>query len=309
MANTPIKFGSEFRKSIEPDYAIFRPLGDYQYTTVANYLLDLVPDYLAQRGLGGFRNYGDQISTYNYAQDTWRIRPNLTFTTVPYLQRLQSVNALADVPGLLTFTGPKPETKNFQSRIGIACSPGKSGTASIRAGFGISSDVLFDSLGALSLPPQLTTTITLTGQPGSSFLANGGITPNYGGALNSTFTVAQARALTASIITNQILPYSINYTLGIQHVFAQNYTFEARYLGDKGVHLPVQNEYNRISDVTPTNNIPTYFTPPSAATLASLPLTVGTLRSVSNIAPAYAAADLRTRSSEWCRRAIHAITA
>lgn len=148
-------------------------------------------------------------------------------------------------------------------------------------------DVLFDSLGALSLPPELSTTITLTGQPGNNFLANGGITPNYGGALNSTFTVAQARALTASLITNAILPYSINYNFSVQHVFAQNYTVEARYLGNKGVHLPVQNEYNKISDVTGAQNIPTFLAAPSASTLASLPLTVGNLRAVSNTAPEY----------------------
>jgi len=291
------KFGTEFRKYIEPDYALSRPNGGYQYTTVANYLLDLVPDYLAQRGLGGFRYYGDQIATYNYVQDTWRYRPNLTFdlglryeyTTVPYSQRLQSVNALADVPGLLTFASPKPQTKNFAPRIGVAYSPGKNGNTSIRAGFGIVNDVLFDSLGALSLPPELSSTITLTGQSGMNFLKNGGITPDYGGALNATFTVPQARALTASLITNAILPYSINYNLSVQHVFAKNYTFEVRFLGDKGVHLPVQNEYNKISDVTATNNIPTFLSAPSAATLASLPLTVGNLRSVSNIAPAYSA--------------------
>jgi len=291
------KFGTEFRKYIEPDYALSRPNGGYQYTTVANYLLDLVPDYLAQRGLGGFRYYGDQIASYSYVQDTWRARPNLTFdlglryeyTTVPYSQRLQSVNALADVPGLLTFSAPQPQTKNFAPRIGVAYSPGKSGTTSIRVGFGIVNDVLFDSLGALSLPPELSTTITLTGQPGANFFKNGAITPDYGGALNATFTVPQARALTASIITNQILPYAINYSFSIQHVFAHNYTFEARYLGDKGVHLPVQNEYNKVSDVTATQNIPTFLSAPSAATLASLPLTVGALRSVSNIAPAYSA--------------------
>lgn len=289
------KFGTEFRKYIEPDYALSRPNGGYQYGTVANYLLDLVPDFLAQRGLGGFRYYGDQIASYSYVQDSWRVRPNLTFdlglryeyTTVPFSQRLQATNALANVPGLLTFAAPQPQTKNFAPRIGIAYSPGKSGTTSIRIGFGIVNDVLFDSLGALSLPPELSTTITLTGQPGNNFLANGGITPNYGGALNRTFTVAQARALTASLITNAILPYSINYNFSVQHVFAQNYTFEARYLGNKGVHLPVQNEYNKISDVTATQNIPTFLTAPSAATLASLPLTVGNLRAVSNTAPEY----------------------
>ena len=48
-------------------------------------------------------------------------------------------------------------------RIGVACSPGTNGKTSVRAGFGINYDVLFDNLGLLSLPPQLSTTQDVTG--------------------------------------------------------------------------------------------------------------------------------------------------
>ncbi len=80
-------------------------------------------------------------------------------------------------------------------------------------------------------------------------------------------TQAQARSLTSTYITNQRLPYSIQYNLGIQHVFAKNYTFEARYLGSKGVHLTTQSHLSNVPLVNATHNLPTYLQAPSQATL------------------------------------------
>jgi len=52
--------------------------------------------------------------------------------------------------------------------------------------------------------------------------------------------------------------------------FANNYTFETRYLGDHSVHLPVQEQLNRQPVVTSQNALPVHFTAPSQATLDSL---------------------------------------
>ena len=299
-----IKVGTEFRKYIAPTSFTQRSRGDYEYTSFARYLTDQVPDYLGQRGVGNVTFYGDQIATYDYAQDTWRIRPNLTlnlglryeYTTVPYSERLQSLNSLASVPGLITFNSPQPDAHAFAPRIGLAYSPGASGKTSIRAGFGLAYDVLFSNIGTVSTPPQLSSTIDYTNgnNPALSaynalhFLATGGIPPNAGGS--GTLTAAQARAVTSAYLPDQKLPYSINYTLSIQHVFANNYTLEARYVGTRGVHLVFQSQLNKYTNITPTQNIPTYLSAPSAATLASLPYTVGTLRSLGSTLPAYAAA-------------------
>ncbi len=65
---------------------------------------------------------------------------------------------------------------------------------------------------------------------------------------------------------------------------------DVRYVGTKGVHLVTQQQIDEFSPVTATNNIPTYLTAPSAATLASLPLTVGDLRAGGHILPQFAAA-------------------
>lgn len=254
-----MKFGFEGRKYIAPSSFTQRSRGQYGYGSLEIYLRDLTPDSEAQRGIGNVVYYGDQVALYSFVNDTWRVRQNLTlnlglrheYTTIPYSERLQTLNSISNTPGLLTFFVPKPQTKNFAPRVGVAYSPGTSGRTSIRAGFGLAYDVIFDNIGLLDLPPQLSTTIDVTnnGDPFSgapNFLKNGGILPNLGTSL----TAAQARATTASWIPNQKLPYSIQWNVGVQRVFAKDYTLEARYLGTRGVHLDVQTRINRQPAVT-----------------------------------------------------------
>src|SRR5439155_18736691 len=135
------------------------------------------------------------------------MRPNLSvnfglryeYTTIPFGERSQAGNSIASVPGVLEFREPKPQKKNFAPRLGLAYSPGNSGNTSIRAGFGMAYDVLFDNIGILSLPPQFSTTVDvdLTGAT-PNFLANGGIRPSF--QASTKLTPAEARGLTANYI-------------------------------------------------------------------------------------------------------------
>jgi hypothetical protein len=112
------------------------------------------------------------------------------------------------------------------------------------------------------------------------FLAQGGIPT--GSSTGGTLTPDEARAATSSYIQNQVLPYSIQWNFGIQHVFKNDYTFEARYLGTRGVHLLVQNRLNSIIRATESQHLPTYFQAPSQSELDSLPLTLDNLTALSN---------------------------
>jgi hypothetical protein len=117
-----------------------------------------------------------------FANDIWKVTPNLTlnlgvryeYLTVPLSENTQDLNASASVPGLITFHSPTTQKYNFMPRIGIAYSPGTSGKTSIRAGFGITRDVLYDNLGTLSLPPQLSTTVENTNLGGTCSGRRGG---------------------------------------------------------------------------------------------------------------------------------------
>ncbi|HVW86902.1 MAG TPA: hypothetical protein VHB50_19585, partial [Bryobacteraceae bacterium] len=249
---------------------------------------------VAVRTLGNPTYYGDQWALYGYANDSWRVRPNLTlnlglryeYTTVPFSEKLQSLNAIANVPGVLVFNAPQAQTKNFAPRIGLAWSPGTSGTTSIRAGFGMAYDVLYDNIGVNSPPPQFATTVDVTNSGTPNFLANGGIRP--GAQAGGTLSAADARMFTSAYIPDQKLPYSIQWNLGVQHVFAKDYTLDVRYLGTRGVHLNVQTRFNNFSPVTPENSLPTYFAMPSQATLDALPLTLSQLKKPGFILPQFA---------------------
>src|SRR4029077_9586169 len=114
-------------------------------------------------------------------------RPNITinlgvryeYTTIPFGERSQKLNQAASVLPLIDFSEPRAPKNNWGPRIGIAYSPGSSGNTSIRAGFAIGYDVLYDNIGSLSLPPQQSGTADCPGNPacppGNAFLANGGI--------------------------------------------------------------------------------------------------------------------------------------
>ena len=276
-----VSFGVDLKKYISPQTFTQRGRGDYDWTTLENYLLDAIPEF-AERTTGNFVYYGDQIQFGGYVNDSWRLRPNFTMnvgiryerTTLPYGERLQTVNSISNVPGLITFGEPAPQNFNFQPRVGFAWSPGKSGNTSVRAGFGMNYDQLFDNLGILSAAPQFQQTVDVGGNAGGNFLAKGGILPN---ASAGSLSQAEARSLTGGFIPDQKLPKSIQWNLGVQRVFHEDYTVEVRYLGTRGLQLPVQQRLNVGSVVNPSNALPVYFSAPTQATLDGLTSTLTAL--------------------------------
>ena len=137
------------------------------------------------------------------------------------------------------------------------------------------------------LPPQDSTTVDVPGLNQQGFLAGGGIPPN---ASAGALTQADARAETSGYIPNQVRPESLQWNIGIQHVFHKNYTIESRYLGTRGIHLPVQAQLDRIPAVNASNALPIYSTAPSQATLNGLTSTLAKLTAISSLDPAYSAA-------------------
>jgi hypothetical protein len=304
--NHSFKFGVDTRRIISPQSFVQRQRGDYQYNSTEQFLLDRSPDALAERTVGESPYYGNQWLAFPYVQDEWRFRPNWTLTAglaysyqqMPFGARQQSLNAISSVPGLIDFREPKEQKRNFAPRIGLAYAPnfssgmlgrlfGNNNQTSIRAGFTMAYDVIFDNLYILSLPPQFNQTrIVLPTANQANFLAGGGIPPTPTGGLTDPAT---ARAATTSFIPNQEVPYSLSYSLSIQRQFARDYAVEFRYLGTRGVHLLTQNRLNTQSLVE-GSSLPTFFNAPTAAQLSGLNLTLGTIQQRPLIVPAYDAA-------------------
>lgn len=295
--NHSLKFGFDGWSAISPSSFTQRSRGDYQWNFLSDYLFDNTPDSLAQRGLGNVTYYQNQQLLGFYGNDSWKVTPNLTlnlglryeYLTVPLTENTQDLNASASVPGLIVFKSPTTQKTDFMPRVGLAYSPGTSGRTSIRAGFGITYDVLYDNLGTLSLPPQLSTTVDVTGSPATGFLAGGAIPANTAVAPPEGDA---ARAVTSGFIPDQRRPEAYNWNFGIQHQFAGNYTFETRYVGTRGLFLPIQLQLNRQPIVNASNALPVFFTAPSQATLDSLTNSLASLEAAAaaggSLVPAYA---------------------
>jgi hypothetical protein len=271
-----LKGGFEFRDVISPQLFVQRARGDYEWTKLASpaagqpagesglglYLQDISPNSLGERNAtapgASPTYYGNEKVMYAYLQDDWKVNAKLTvnlggryeYTGVPLGEQQQSANSAASVAGLITFGVPKAQKKNFVPRIGFAYSP--DAKTVVRGGFGMGYDVLYDNLGVLSAAPQYQVTEDVPSYTNltTGFLAGGGL-PEH-----ATFaTLAQQRAATTAYVPDQKLPYAINWSLGIERTFAQNYTAEVRYVGNHGVSLPTQNRINVQNGTTATNQL------------------------------------------------------
>jgi hypothetical protein len=201
---------------------------------------------------------------------------------------------------LITFDAPRAPKANFMPRIGLAWSP--EANTSVRVGFGMGYDVLYDNIGTLEKPPQFSGTIDQTAPPDiMNYLANGGILPSPGG-LRTFATLALQRAATTNHLTvDQKDPAAVQWTTSVQHSFGSKYTVEVRYLGTHGYHLNVQEHPNKMPRVDSTHFLPTLAANPGMAALDALGMqnTLATLVARPVTVPAYAAAGFNSTITEF----------
>jgi hypothetical protein len=260
-----IKFGGQYTHFIYPQFFLPRSNGDNWYSFTEFVVDDLVPDIASRtlRGAGTGSFLGTQSLFAGFAQDDFKLNPRLTlnlglryeYWTNPVGSNNQVLNAISSVPNVITFGKPKTDKNNIGPRIGFAFDPTGKGKTSIRGGGGISYGWKFQNFASITLPPQLQSEMdegsacTLTNAPawcangGTSFLQNGGLPATY----IAPATQAQAQALTTAFIDDTVMPKILTWTLGVQQEVYRNATIEVRYLGTRGLELPVQFRRNRIS--------------------------------------------------------------
>ena len=79
--NHSLKFGFDGRDMTSAINFISNIRGNYQYRTMERYLLDLVPDFQAQRAVGGSKPYsGNNYALYGFANDDWKVTRNLSLS-------------------------------------------------------------------------------------------------------------------------------------------------------------------------------------------------------------------------------------
>ena len=272
-----LKFGAEYNHFIVPQFFLARSTGNYVYSSTAAFINDEVPDVAALRDAGSGNFLGTQSLISGFVQDDIKVTPRLTlnlglryeFWTNPVGSNEQALNSISNVPGVVSFGKPATDKNNWGPRIGFAYDPTGSGKTAIRGGFGVSYDVKFQNFASITLPPQLqselnnTSACTLTPQPSwcatqSGFLAGGGLPQTYVPPTGQ----ADARALTSSFIDPTVMPKIFTWSLGVQHEIYKNATIEVRYLGTRGLELPIQYRRNDITYFAAGGTpLPTYFDP------------------------------------------------
>lgn len=281
------KFGGEFRKVFENGYNAFgsrtqdsfnmfttfglpivnldpnnpcdpntgNNCGGIQFQNMASGLLGIVDaqsqtQYFDKNGNRRALDYLDfrQHEYGVYAQDSWKIRSNLTltyglryqFNGVPFEVNNNLSNLFANTQGPAPFTfsivGPgthkllyNNDTHNFEPRVGISWDPFKNGKTAFRAGYGIFHDRIFGNLFGN----------TRTNPPFSQFVENfpGNTLPS----VPTPATVATSPTVTDGAFNEPTLfdpnfkiPYSQNWNVGIQRELPLALTLEANYVASKG---------------------------------------------------------------------------
>jgi hypothetical protein len=188
-----------------------------------------------------------------FVQDSWKVRSNLTlnlgmryqFDGVPFEKGGNFSNLFANPdsagPFDVVLVGPgtgrqmyNDDYKDIEPRVGFAWDPFKDGKTSVRGGYGIFHDRIFDNLfgNSRSNAPF---------QGAVSNVFNNPVTPGaipFGVSLppGTHFTDGDFEILTL-LDPNMRMPASQNWNFGIQRKLAGDLVFEADYVGSHATHV------------------------------------------------------------------------
>jgi len=200
-----------------------------------------------------------------FAQDQWKIRPNLTLTYglrweyygVPFEAHGNMSNLFVDPsgPAPFTFVPVGPGTghqlynsyyNNFEPRVGFAWDPFRKGKTSIRGGFGVFSDRVYGNLvsdvrGNPPFQPSISNPIILTSP---TFAAAQLVNQTAPGQLipspvaNNFDPVTGTGAIFPDLFAHNIKPPSVvTWNIGIQHEFLPKTTIEMNYVGNHATRV------------------------------------------------------------------------
>jgi hypothetical protein len=210
----------------------------YYVNNTAQFISDMSAGASSSSLGGGFSQNIQRLAFY--AQDSWRITHGLTFN---YGLRYSTTNGLfigsgqsqTENPGYITLAAlgiplvngaPQDDRKQIAPRIGLAFSPGSSGTTVIRAGFGLYYNDLAQNGWA--------TAFQAVNAPAGTCVDP---VVNPAGPENSGCIPGNSAGGTANLIDSGYrTPYAIHISGGAQHSFRGNWLISADYIHEEGNH-------------------------------------------------------------------------
>jgi hypothetical protein len=192
-----------------------------------------------------------------FAQDSWKIRRNLTLNLglryqlngVPFEEHANLSNLFMDPTGApLTFTVVGPGTghqlydndySDVEPRIGFSWDPWGDGKTAIRGAYGIFHDRVFGNLfgNARGNPPFEQDYAAGPGETVNNFFGSGAF-PVIPDQQVPSAVVDDGAFLAVSLFSQNIKNSSSqNWNLGIQHELPGNWVLDVGYVGSKGTHI------------------------------------------------------------------------
>ncbi len=232
-------FGGEIRRAYNNNIAL--NIGSLSFASMADFLADEANAFTVQLGSGNDRVL--QPSYAGFAQDSYKLRPNLTINLgLRYTWNATPSEALGRFTNfdpttgdLVSATQPYQQSnKNFEPRVGFAWDPFKNGKTSVRGGYAIMT--------------QAPTTNTITGLSANPLFA----LPISASSATNAITIENP---SAAVVGTSLGPASINpnfndmyaqdWNLSIQRELTPSLGIEAAYVGMKGTHLQLTQNINQ----------------------------------------------------------------
>ncbi|MGB7191730.1 MAG: TonB-dependent receptor, partial [Acidobacteriaceae bacterium] len=262
--NHTIAFGGIFQRN--GDGRIDDSTTEYDYSSESDFFNNIPSKVEVNFALSKFWIHTYQIG--GYIQDDYRITPNLTlnagirydYFTVPKEKdgRFFTRNASPLGPGTGSLRPPnqlyKSDWKNFAPRLGFAWKTGHNGSTVVHSGFGvfftpltIRGGPIDDVLDSPYVPFRLTLDRAQTLEMGLNY-------PIDKVALQQKLIDEQNPVITSALDNNLRNPYSMQWTLDVQHELKGGFVVDVGYIGTRGLRLlfpETTNLPDRLTGISP----------------------------------------------------------
>ncbi|MBZ5526883.1 MAG: carboxypeptidase regulatory-like domain-containing protein [Acidobacteriia bacterium] len=263
--------------------------GSYTFNSVNDFLAANTNFFLIHRD-GPDSIYGLRTTLMGwYAEDAWRIRPNLTLTyglrhdfQVPVLEDVNNRLGNWQNPTDTQITVGQPyhnySLKQFQPRLGIAYDPFNNSKTVVRAGFGVFNDFVDyagNGQGQLQWNAPQPVLNSYFGQPIWLLYGLGGVIPPLAFPTcdsdplgRCTSAAGTYYGLVTGVLEPMNSPTSVQWHAEIERQLPSNFTFTLNYSGSNSYHIPRKQESNyNLPCGTDANGLPIF--PPACVSVGT----------------------------------------